>query len=431
LHSRVTTGLALALAAASATAACHPASQDATTSEEALETGSLAGTFWRSDDASSALVWLRLDSGASPDTLRYRAERRAPAIVESGDAKVTATGLTLVRRNVRESFSMTRTPSALTLKAGAISMTLKKAAVDDRLATPAPAPKAPVRGAVRARDGKIYAVLKPSPLNAPSPFAAYDPATKKWQDLGVIPIYVDDVAITAGSDGRVYLVGGSDDPNSVTGASAEVVAYEPEWSTWLRLPPLPEARAAHAVGTCPDGRIVVAGGWHFNGLSAGPTYLRRTDVYDPRTGETSKGPELTEPALMRPTMTSTATGVVLLGGITEPASPYPAVYRSARSFDCRTNEWRKLPDMPGPRCEATAITDERGRIFVFGGRAQQLNNPSATDVFVFDPSTSAWTTAPSAIETRAPNVVVGPGGAFWALRSTETLAFDPWKVGAP
>lgn len=132
----------MALATACTLAGCRPASEDAASSEEALETGSLAGTFWRSDDESSTFAWLRLEAGSAPSALRYRAERRSPWGVESGDATITASGLTLVRRNVRESFALTRTSTALTLKSAAATTTLKKAAVDDRLVAPAPGPKA-------------------------------------------------------------------------------------------------------------------------------------------------------------------------------------------------------------------------------------------------------------------------------------------------
>lgn len=65
--------------------------------------------------------------------------------------------------------------------------------------------------------------------------------------------------VTELPDGRVVIAGG-DGMGWSPSTTATVVLYDPATDTWSDLPPMPEARAAGAAVTLPDGSVFIAGG---------------------------------------------------------------------------------------------------------------------------------------------------------------------------
>ena len=87
---------------------------------------------------------------------------------------------------------------------------------------------------------------------------------EEWETLDVLPRLGPMVA--ALPDGRILVAGGDGmgwSPN--TSPTAEL--YEPTTDTWSALPPMPQARAAGAAVTLPDGSVMLVGG--HQGQSAG------------------------------------------------------------------------------------------------------------------------------------------------------------------
>lgn len=420
-------GPALCLAAA-ALASCAPPSEDAATSassDEALTEASLVGTSW-TGEATGAFGSLAFERQGA--RLAYRAERRAPWRIETGVALVANRQLVLQRKNVTERFDLARRAGTLTLRAGATRVELRER--EPAAVAPIPAPPFWIERAVRAADGLVYGVGRPSPANRDvTQLAAFDEATRAWTELASAPRTSDDPAVVATADGRVYLLGGGDwsITRNVAGAVDTVMAFDPPSKMWLTLPPLPDLRTAAGAGTCPDGRIVVMGGYRSSYLK-GQTYYRQPIVYDPRTGQSAYGAEAPT-TMLNPAVASDGSGTlyVVVGtcGYGTDASPSCASSSNVvYAYDCRTQAWTFLPPMPTMRAETSAMTDERGRLFVFGGSngGGNVRRVDYQTVEVFDPTSRTWSTRASDIGGRHPAVVMGPGVFWFTNRPT---AFDP------
>lgn len=409
-----------------ALASCTPATEDESASasaDEALTAAKLVGHRWAGDEASS-FRWLEITNEGSG--LAYRAGRRAPFRNEAGTVLLdgTGNGVTFVRGHVKERFVGTMRGDALALK----GVKAKHALV--RLADPTPAaidakPPFPVVTAVRGSDGKVYATGRAMEQSVPAtPFASFDPVTGTWTELLPVPFFTHFPATVAGADGRIYLLGGYDDSfmRNMSGAFSVVMAYDIEKGTWIEMPPLPEARANLGAAVCPDGRIVVVGGWRSNGLGMGPmmTYFRKPILYDPRTGVSTFGADAGR-AVHDMGVASSPSGLVYYAGGTDKgsgeghspsetsSSPYVLAY------DCRTDRWdTTIPTMPSGRANPTAFVDERGNLFVVGGEEGGGGYPKrwATSTHRFDPVTRTWSTTDTIVRGRAPTVLPGPGHAW-------------------
>src|SRR5262249_48787577 len=82
-------------------------------------------------------------------------------------------------------------------------------------------------------------------------------AGKPWGFVAPMPTALSWVGATKGSDGWVYVVGGSKDQMY---AEAIVAAFSPSAGTWLTVAPLPMALMGLAAAATTDGRIYALGG---------------------------------------------------------------------------------------------------------------------------------------------------------------------------
>lgn len=429
---------------ATAIVACTPHPDDAaSSSDDALTSTDLASTYWRGDDTGT-VAWL--DVRPSGAALAYRAERRDPWRIETGTATVDGGDLVLVHGNVTERFKTTTQGSSMKLSGGRAPMTLQKKAREEAQPVGGAAPFHPV-SAVRGSDGKVYAISPSLATNQEvTRFASFDPKTAKWTELASVPLLAHGAAMVAGADGRIYLLGGHDDDvqRNYTGALSYVRAYDLRTNAWIMLPPLPEARAFLSAAACPDGRIVVIGGSRGNGLSLGPstTYFRRPVLYDPRNGTATHGAEAPE-ALLAPAVAGTAAGLVYVAtgifrgrGDDNRQEGWSESWYGASAYDCRADTWTNLPNVPSGRAGASAIADERGRLFLFGGEsvASDGRRTSLDTAEMYDPSARAWTTLGATRASRyaygtSPPIVMGPGVIWWLNEGT-MVPFDP-NAGAP
>jgi N-acetylneuraminic acid mutarotase len=132
-------------------------------------------------------------------------------------------------------------------------------------------------GAATGADGRIYAIggaFIDSGFNQHilSSGEVYDPLANKWSAIPPMSTAREQLAMTAGSDGRIYAFGGDDGTNTLNTAEA----YNTKTKTWTALAPMPNPRRGHAVATGADNLIYV-----FGGLA--PTLDRVVDIYNPVT----------------------------------------------------------------------------------------------------------------------------------------------------
>ena len=129
----------------------------------------------------------------------------------------------------------------------------------------------------------------------------------------------------------------------------------------------------------PDGRVLVAGGYYFDGSSH---YLSSAEIFNPATGSFSPTGAMSvarEYAAAAPL----PDGRVLVAGGFSPA-PYPSsIPQSAEIFDPATGAFSPTGDLTVDRSGAAAAPLPDGRVLVAGGQ----HAPSAE---IFDPATGSF-----------------------------------------
>ncbi len=101
----------------------------------------------------------------------------------------------------------------------------------------------------------------------------YDPSRDFWDPLPDMPTRRQEPAGAAGTDGRIYVMGGTD-TSFQTIAVAEV--FDPVTSMWTAVAPMQTPRTGFGAAAGPDGRIYVFGGY------TGDAYVNTAEVYDPQ-----------------------------------------------------------------------------------------------------------------------------------------------------
>ena len=123
--------------------------------------------------------------------------------------------------------------------------------------------------AVTAPDGRVYVLGGSAYDESSRSWAAlravevYTPATNRWASAPPMPVRRTAFAAVLGSDGRIYVIGGTSTPYytaSPARALRTVDSYCPRTRTWSRTSRLPVASLGLAAAMGPDGRIYAIGG---------------------------------------------------------------------------------------------------------------------------------------------------------------------------
>ncbi len=146
-------------------------------------------------------------------------------------------------------------------------------------------------GAATGPDGRIYAFGGESDtptsfgaaINVLNQSEAYSPSTSRWQPIHNLPDARIEIAAAAGSDGRLYVLGGQSQSFTTL---ATVTAYSPATDSWSAVPDLPTARSWLGSTTGPDGLLYALGG-----ASATGQMLSTLETFSPASGQwTSEAP---------------------------------------------------------------------------------------------------------------------------------------------
>jgi N-acetylneuraminic acid mutarotase len=231
---------------------------------------------------------------------------------------------------------------------------------------PIPTPRAAAGAAVGA-DGKVYVVGGGDRDSRHDVLEAYDPKKNTWSRRKPMPTPREDLwAVAAkGSDAhtRIYAIGGRDRAKPGNGLHT-LEAYEPTSDTWTTQAPMPTHRHGHAATLGPDGRIYVIGGTNDRLFS---TSL--VEVFDPVKNSWSRcAPMPYGQECAAATFTSGLHGEVLVFAGWDKRQ---RLLRSVVAYNPRTDTWRDLPLLPTARAGAGAVTlegaDGCSRIYVLGG----------------------------------------------------------------
>ena len=169
-------------------------------------------------------------------------------------------------------------------------------------------------------------------------------------------------------DGRVAIIGGSDNSVYPNTEFLDVEIWDPVTQTFQVAGQILKARVGHLAFLRPDGKILIVGGW---GVSDFDSVMDAyTEVFDPATGVTTQGFTLTEVRQWPGAAVLPSGDLVLVNGYNPIGGinfrNYVEVYPQALSPQGATTCTRySLPD-EGSRDTGVTL-DQQGRVIIAGG----------------------------------------------------------------
>ena len=157
---------------------------------------------------------------------------------------------------------------------------------------------------------------------------------------------------------------------------------------------LKDACAYHTATLLPNGKVLVAGGYHDDYFLLGdsPSYLLKTELYDPATEKwTATGKMNTRRD--RHTATLLPNGMVLVAG----GADKKTVLSQSELYDPVSETWTNTGDLNNARSDHTATLLANGKVLVVGGIGLTNVLSSAE---IYDPATGDWTLTGSMVHGR-------------------------------
>ena len=267
----------------------------------------------------------------------------------------------------------------------------------------------------------------------------YDPNRQSWKPGPKMASARGLLTATLLKNGKILVVGGA---NSV-GVLKTCELYDPKTNKFSPTGSLSVPRAGHTASLLPDGRVLIAGGLSdiSNALKAIGSMKKSTEIYNPKTGTFSKGPNMSRERIAHTASTLPDGTILLAGGISlNGFFRLPGMTNRCEIFDAKTNRFRGAASLPFSIAAHSQITLKSGRILVVGGARSSLLITDAKpmkDVARYDPASGKWARMPSlAIARTLPSLaqlsngkILVIGGAQGTLdKPTATAScefFDP------
>jgi N-acetylneuraminic acid mutarotase len=235
--------------------------------------------------------------------------------------------------------------------------------------------------ATAGSDGKIYALGGRGLSNSAVAAAeVYTPSTDEWIAIPDLPTARIGLAAAADKKGNIYAIGGSTlatNPNK--GITTVVEVYSIADAKWSTVAPLPTPRLALAATTGSDGKIYAIGG-----RDAGNVPLQVVEVFDPDSGQWSTGPQLQSGRYWLGAATGADGTIYAIGGI-------DGLDLSDAVEALSGGQWVSKAAMPSGRAWATAVVGGDGRLYSFGGSDDGQSEVPIGAVWAYTPGKDGWT----------------------------------------
>lgn len=234
------------------------------------------------------------------------------------------------------------------------------------------------------QNGKVLVVGTGEDGNFPAEI--YDPASGLWSTTGTVtdPLRVQHTA-TLLPNGKVLVAGGYW-TNAMAAETAEL--YDPATGTFTKTANLITRRASHTATLLPNGKVLVAGGF-WQDVFAEPESIAKVEIYDPAGGGWSATGDMTNKRRGH-TATLLPNGKVLVaGGFDFDGHNPPVTWATAELYDPATGTWSATGSLSRPRSGHGAVLLKSGKVLVVGGDATGLSAE------LYDPASGTWTTTGS------------------------------------
>jgi|GEM_PF-2554081 hypothetical protein len=261
-----------------------------------------------------------------------------------------------------------------------------------------------------------------------------DANQKEWSFVLPMSVARTNATATLLDDGAVLVAGGESD-NGVPLDSAEI--FDPETGRWQLTGSMASPHAVHTATLLPDGTVALIGGLQ-RVPGEEPGTPSTVEIFDPKTGEWSDGPELiasessiSQSRFMHDAILVGGTHILVVGGVSTDGVQYNSV-QSVLLLDTQTMQWRFAEPSNSRRQSTRLALLPDGRILAAGGADQNPRSES------WDPGNGTWTTSGAAEGIRQGHEIavlndgrvmaLGGRSSFRTLNSVElySVADDTW-----
>ncbi len=249
----------------------------------------------------------------------------------------------------------------------------------------------------------------------------YDPVKKIFVRTGAMAFKRMGQAATRLKDGRVLMTGGLSDLNNqlkaLGSALKESEIYDPKTGKWTRGPNMKIPRAGHQSFLLPSGKVLIVGGlsWSTLFFVRIPYITKSCEIYDPKTNKfSSTASMLTARAIFQ--AATIGSKIYVAGGSSGSITSGGAPTNKAEVYDVIKGTWTAIAPMKSARGLATSFVDRLGRFVNLGGAQGSLLNPKPIKLSeVFDPKTGKWTALPNLNLDRAGALGFEGMGCGWLI----------------
>lgn len=221
---------------------------------------------------------------------------------------------------------------------------------------------------VRLQDGRVIVLGGRYDANSLSSAEIYDPVSKKFSSAGDMTTRREEPEALLLPDGRVFIVGGYNrNTNPTQLSSAEI--YDPSNGSFTTAASIAGARAGHRAALLLDGRVLVHGGYN------GTSYLGSGAIYDPIANQWASISSTTARSVFSLTLLGNGKALAV-GGFGDSGS-----LKLAQLYDPVTNGWQDVDSLTHARGYHTATRLLSGDVLVAGGRNAASTYLSSSEIY--------------------------------------------------
>ena len=281
---------------------------------------------------------------------------------------------------------------------------------------------------VAALGGKLYAVGGyDDPTGVLNSAKVYDPIDNSWNPIASMNILRRSLGVAA-LGGKLYAVGGVGGPSWTAFLnSAEV--YDPSDNSWNSMAPMNISRSGLGVAAL-GGKLYAVGGYTPDG---GGAYLKSAEVYDPIDNSWN--------SIASMDISRNGCGVAALGGKLYAVGGYDGstYLNSAEVYDPIDNSWNSIAPLQGILRRSLGVAALGGKLYAVGGQYPGGSGSGVLNLAeVYDPIDNSWNYIAPMDISRSSFGAAALGGKLYAvggyddstyLNSVEV--YDPSLVQMP